>query len=215
MTARVSNRGMSAPSPQRTSLSRRAALRTALGAVLAALVLVPAAGAAPGDRGVFVTKGAGRVIFAGGGGIAYGTVFSGGTLNVVDYSAAHDLKVDSPVVPTLNPDQSRTYSPAGGAKSLAFRLSGSAYRVTVQGSSTYNAVGVYGRLLQVRGKGTITVNGGRRKAWNIPIVKLGKIPKAVREAVEAAAIPAPLPAAPEPPLPPVTTAPAVTTSATT
>jgi hypothetical protein len=139
-------------------------------------------------------------------------VFSGGSLIVTDYSEARDLKVDSPVAPTINLDQSRTYAPAGGAKSLAFRLSGSAYRVVVQGSSTYNAVGVYGRL-QVRGKGTITVNGSRRKAWNGPLVKLGKIPKAVRDAVQLAGDAAPLPAPPAPPLPPVTTAPTVTTTA--
>ncbi len=84
--------------------------------------------------------------------------------------------------------------------------------MTVQGSSTYNAVGVYGRL-QVQGKGTVTINGGRRKAWNIPLVRLGKIPKAVREAVELAAIGAPLPEPPAPPLPPVATAPPVTTTA--
>ena len=74
-------------------------------------------------------------IFAGGGGVAYGAIFSGGSLVVLDYSATHDLKVDSPVVATsLNSDGSRTYVPAGGtARSVAFRISGSLYRVTVTG----------------------------------------------------------------------------------
>ena len=54
---------------------------------------------AKADRGVFVSKGVGRQIFTGGGGVAYGVVFSGASLVVADYSATHDMRVDSPVLP--------------------------------------------------------------------------------------------------------------------
>jgi hypothetical protein len=201
MTAPVDNRVMRAPSHQRQRASRALVLRTALGAVLAALALVPAATAAPGDRGVFVSKGAGRQIFAGGGGVAYGVVFSGASLVVVDYSAARDMKVDTPVLPTTNADGSRTYVPAGGQARTAFRISGTLYRVTVTGSSTFNAAAVYGRL-QLRGKGTLVVNG-RKDRWNGPAVKLGKVPKAVKPLFEAAILGTPLPAPPPPVVPPV------------
>jgi hypothetical protein len=191
---------MRLPSQQRRRASRSAVVRTALVGVLAALVLVPAAGAAPGDRGVFVSKGVGREIFAGGGGVAYGVVFSGGSLVVTDYSASHDMKVDAPVQPTYNADGSRTYVPAGGTARTAFRISGTLYRVTVQGSSTFNAAGVWGRL-QVRGKGTLTVNG-KRERWAGPAIRLGKVPKAQKALFELALAGAP---AAVPTSPPVTT----------
>ena len=60
----------------------------------------------------------------------YGVVFSGASLVVTDYSATHDMKVDAPVVPTTNADGSRTYVPAGGTTRMAFRISGTLYRVT-------------------------------------------------------------------------------------
>ena len=196
------------PSHQRSRVTRAVALRTVLGVLLTALAFVPAATAAPGDRGVFVSKGAGRQIFAGGSGVAYGVVFSGGSLVVTDYSATHDMKVDSPVQPTTNADGSRTYAPAGGAKSVAFRISGTLYRVTVYGSSTFNAAGVYGRL-QVRGKGTLTVNG-RKARWTNPAVRLGKVPKDVKPLFELAALGLPPPAPPVTQPPPVTTTPVTT-----
>ena len=124
---------------------------------------MPAAGAAAGDRGVFVSKGVGRQMFLGGGGVAYGTVFSGGSLVVMDYSPTHDLKVDSPVVATTNADGSRTFAPAGGAKSMVFRVSGTLYRVTVLGASTVQRLGVYGRLL-VRGKSTLLRQRGSMRS---------------------------------------------------
>jgi hypothetical protein len=198
---------MRLPSHLRQRASRAVVLRSALGAVLMALALTPAATAAPGDRGVFVSKGAGRQIFAGGGGVAYGVVFSGGSLVVVDYSAEHDMKVDSPVTPTTNADGSRTYVPAGGAPRVAFRISGTLYRVTVTGASTFNAAGVFGRL-QVRGKGTLTVSG-KKDRWNGPAIRLGKVPKALRPLFELAATGAPPPV---PQVPPTT--PAVTTADT-
>jgi hypothetical protein len=189
---------MRLPSHLRSRVSRALLLRSVVSAILMLLVLVPAAGAAPGDRGVFVSKGVGRQIFHGGGGVAYGTVFSGGSLVVTDYSATHDLKVDSPVLATTNADGSRTFAPAGGAKSMAFRISGTLYRVTVLGSSTYNAIGVYGRL-QVRGvKSSLTING-KKTRWNGPPIKLGKVPKALKDLFELAVNGTPPPAPPAPP----------------
>ncbi len=199
---------MRLPSHQRLRVRRALVLRAALGALLMALALVPAAEAAKGDRGVFVSKGLGRQVFVGGGGIAYGTVFSGGSLVITDYSAAQDMKVDSPVVAITNADGSRTFAPAGGAKSVAFRVSGTLYRVTVTGASAYNAVGVYGRLV-VRGKGTLSVNGVRDR-WNGPAIKLGKVPRVVKALFALAVIGGPPPVTPPapvtPPPPPVTTA---------
>lgn len=197
------------PSHMHTRVSRAVALRAALGTVLGALVLVPAAGAAPGDRGVFASKGVGRVVFVGGAGpraVFYGTVFSGGSLVVTDYSATQDMKVESPVVPTTNVDGSRTYSPpAGSNKGLGFRISGSVYRLTVTGSSSLSAFGVYGRVL-LRGKGTLSVDGVKNR-WNGPQIRLKRIPKAVRAEWDVAFANGPVPVPPAPPEPPpVTTA---------
>ena len=182
-------------------LDRSVALRLLLGALLAALALVPSAGAArleKGDRGVFVSKGVGRQVFAGGGGVAYGVVFSGASLVVVDYSPARDMKVDAPVVPT------------GGTSRVAFRISGTLYRVTVTGASTFTAAGVFGRL-QVRGKGTLSVSGARSK-WNVPAINFGRVPKDVRKLFQFAASGQPVPAPPPPPDPPP---PPATTTTTT
>jgi hypothetical protein len=202
------------PSHQRARLSRSFVLRAALGVFLAVLTVAPLADAATsgkGERGVFVSKGVGRQIFTGGGGVAYGVVFSGASLVVADYSPTHDMRVDSPVLATTNPDGSRTYVPAGGAKSVAFRISGTLYRVTVTGASTVNAAGIYGRL-QARGKGTVIVNGERMR-WNMPLGNLGKIPRDVKKLFQFALTGAPPPAPPAPPPPPPP--PATTTTTTT
>ena len=198
---------MRLPSDQHAPVSRSFVLRAALGALLAILTVAPIADAAQsvrGDRGLFVSKGVGRQIFTGGGGVAYGVVFSGASLVVADYSVAHDMRVDSPMLPTTNADGSRTYVPAGGAKNAAFRISGTLYRVTVTGASTLNAAGVYGRL-QVRGKGTLNVSGVRSR-WNGPATVLGKVPKDVRKLFQYALTGAP-PVVPPvaPPTPPATT----------
>ena len=96
--------------------------------------LADAATSGKGERGVFVSKGVGRQIFTGGGGVAYGVVFSGGSLVVADYSAdARHAASTRLSLPTTNADGSRTYVPAGGAKRVAFRISGTLYRVTVTG----------------------------------------------------------------------------------
>jgi hypothetical protein len=109
------------------------------------------------------------------------------------------------MAPTTNADGSRTYVPAGGAPRAAFRISGTLYRVTVTGASTFNAAGVFGRL-QLRGKGTLTVNGGKDR-WNGVAIKLGKVPKALRSLFDLAVTGAPPPVTPvTPPPPPVTTA---------
>ena len=131
---------MGLPSHPRVRVSRSIALRVSCSAaLLAVLALVPAAGAATigakglkaakGDRGVFVSKGVGRQIFAGGGGVAYGVVFSGASLVVVDYSATHDMKVDAPVIadrptptaraPTCLPAARRAWRSASRARSTA------------------------------------------------------------------------------------------------
>ena len=86
--------------------------------------------------------------------------------------------------------------PAGGTQRVAFRISGTLYRVTVTGAGTFNAAGIYGRL-QVRGKGTLNVNGVRSH-WNGP-VKLGKAPRDVRKLFQLAVSGAPPPAPPAPP----------------
>jgi hypothetical protein len=197
---------MRPPSDQRAPVSRGFVLRAVLAAVLAALTVVPIADAAKGDAGLFVSKGVGRQIFTGGGGVFYGTVYSGGSLVVADYSAAHDMRVDSPVVPTTNADGSRTYVPAPCAKNcpgMGFKISGTLYRATMLGAVKINAAGVYGRL-QLRGKGTLTVNGERSR-WNVPLGNLGKIPRDVRKLFQYALTGAPPPAAPAPPPPPATT----------
>jgi hypothetical protein len=205
---------MRRPSDQHARTSRGTLVRAGLCACLAVLAVAPVAGAADGakgERGVFVSKGVGRQVFTGGGGVAYGVIFSGASLVVADYSPTHDMRVDSPVVPTTNADGSRTYVPAGGTKSAAFRISGTLYRVTVTGSSTVNAAGIYGRL-QARGRGTVIVNGERMR-WNVPRGNLGKVPRDVKKLFQFALTGAPPPAPPTPPAPPAL--PPVTTSTTT
>jgi hypothetical protein len=205
---------MRLPSDQRARVSRSVALRAVLAAVLAVLTVVPIADAARrGDRGLFVSKGVGRQIFTGGGGVAYGVVFSGGSLVVADYSALRDMRVDSPVLATTNADGSRTFVPAGGARSVAFRISGTLYRVSVTGSSTFNGANIYGRL-QLKGKGTLSVNGARGR-WNAPLGNLGKVPKDVRKLFQLALSGAPPPAPPAPPPPPATTTTTTTTTVAT
>jgi hypothetical protein len=197
---------MRLPSDQHAHVSRGFVLRAALAAALAALTFAPIADAgASAKGGVVVSKGVGRQIFTGGGGVSYGVIFSGASLVVADYSANRDMRVDSPVSATANPDGSRTYVPAGGARSTAFRISGTLYRVTVTGSSTFNAAGVYGRL-QVRGKGTLILNGVRTR-WNGPTSNLGRVPRDVRKLFQLALTGAPAPAPPPPPVTvPTTTA---------
>jgi hypothetical protein len=204
---------MRLPSHQRSPASRRAFLRAALAATVAALSLLPAADAGARARGdVFVSKGVGRQVFAGGSGVAYGTLFSGASLVVVDYSASRDLKVDAPVTPTVNADGSRSYVPAGGTQRTAYRISGSVYRLVITGSTTFNASGVYGRLV-LRGKGSLTLNG-RKSRWNAPPIKLSDPARAVRALYRMAVAGTPPPdATPLPPLP-TTTATTVTTVTT-
>jgi hypothetical protein len=205
----MNNQDMRFPSDMRAPVSRGFVLRAVLGALLAALTVAPIADAARSGGAVSVSKGVGRQIFTGGGGVAYGVLFSGGSLVVGDYSPAHDMRVDSPVVATINADGTRTYVPAGGTKSTAFRISGTLYRVTILGASTLNAAGVYGRL-QVRGKGTLIVNGVKTR-WNGPASSLGKPPRDIRKLFQYALTGAPPPAEPAPPPAPPTTT--VTTSA--
>jgi len=207
---------MRPPSDQRAPVSRSVVLRAVLAAVLAALAIAPVADAArsaKGDTGLFVSKCVGRQIFTGGGGVLYGTVFSGGSLVVADFSAARDVRIDSPVVSTLNADGSRTYVPAPGTKAKAgmgFKITGTLYRATVVGSANVNAAGVYGRL-QARGKGTLSVNGEKLR-WNSPLGNIGRIPRDLRKLFQYALTGAPPPAAPAPPPPPP---PPVTTTTTT
>jgi len=212
----MDNRYMRRPSDRHPRVSRSTFVRAALCACLAAFAMVPVADAAvggKGERGVFVSKGVGRQIFTGGGGVAYGVIFSGASLVVADYSPTHDMRVDSPVVPTTNADGSRTFVPAGGAKSTAFRISGTLYRVTVTGASTVNAAGIYGRL-QARGKGTVIVNGERMR-WNVPLGNVGKVPRDVKKLFQLALTGAPPPVPPAPPAPPPPPPPATTPTTTT
>ena len=189
MTAPVDNRVMRLPSHQHSRVSRAVALRAALGAVLTALVLVPAAGAAPGDRGVFVSKGVGpRDLRRRRPGVSYGTVFSGGSLVVVDYSATQDLKVDSPVLATINVDGSRTYRARRRRQEHGVPHLRLALPRDGDGLQHLNALGVYGRL-QLRGTGTLTVNG-KKSRWNGPAIKLGKVPKAVARPLPSSRSPA-------------------------
>jgi hypothetical protein len=196
-------------SDQHARGSRSLLLRAALGGLLAALTLAPLsdAVAARADRSVVVSKGVGRQTFTGGGGVSYGVIFSGASLVVADYSALHDMRVDSPVPGTSNADGSRTYVPAGGSKSTAFRISGTLYRLTVTGAATFNAAGVYGRL-QLRGKGTLILNGTRMR-WNTPTGTLGKVPRDVKKLFQLALTGAP---PPTPPAPPPTVPTTVTTA---
>ena len=219
VTSRMDNPDMRLPSDQRAPVSRGLVLRALLAALLAALTIAPIADAArsgKGDTGLFVSKGVGRQIFTGGGGVLYGTVFSGGSLVVADFSPAHDVRIDSPVVSTLNTDGSRTYVPAPGTKprvGMGFKISGTLYRATVVGSANVNAAGVYGRL-QARGKGTLSVNG-EKLHWNTPLGNIGRVPRDLKKLFQLALTGAPPPAVTDPPAPPPPPATTTTTTTTT
>jgi hypothetical protein len=200
VTSRMNNQDMRSPSDMRGPVSRTFLLRAVLGALLAALTVAPIADAARSGGTVSVSKGVGRQIFTGGGGVAYGNIFSGGSLVVADYSPAHDIRVDSPATPTVNADGSRTYVPPPGMKiksALGYKISGTLYRVTLTGATTFNAAAIYGRL-QVRGKGTLLVNGVRSR-WNGPATLLGRPPKDIRKLFQYALTGAPPPVDPPPP----------------
>ena len=190
---------MRLPSDQRAPVSRSVVLRAVLAAVLAVLTIAPiadAARAAKGDTGLFVSKGVGRQTFTGGGGVLYGSVFSGGSLVVADFSAARDVHIDSPVVSTLNADGSRTYVPARARRPRRAWASRSRAACTAQrslGSGNVNAAGVYGRL-QARGKGTLSVNGEKLR-WNSPLGNLGKVPRDLKKMFQFALTGAPPPRA--------------------
>ena len=148
------------------------------------------------------------MIFIGGIGpkaVFYGTVFSGGSLVVSDYSANQDMKVESPVLPTTNVDGTRTYRRRRLKTGLGFRVSGSVYRLTVTGSSSLNALGVYGRV-QLRGKGTLSVDGARIAGTGPPSSSRRSRRRSAPSGTGGrhAALPAP-PAQPVPPAPPATT----------
>ena len=77
---------------------------------------------------------------------------------------------------------------------MAFRISGTLYRVTITGSGTFNAAGVFGRL-QVRGKGTLNVSGARSSGTSRPM-NFGKVPRDVRKLFQIAVTGAPVPLRP-------------------
>ena len=93
---------MRLPSHPRARVSRGLVLRAALGALLAALVAAagrrcraraPRAIAASSSPRASAARSSPAAAVS-----AYGVVFSGASLVVADYSATHDMRVDSPVV---------------------------------------------------------------------------------------------------------------------
>ena len=178
---------MRLPSDQHARVSRSLVLRAALGAVLAALTISPiadAAASAKGDRSVFVSKGVGRQIFTGGGGVSYGVVFSGASLVVADYSAAHDMHVDSPVLPTINADGTRTYVPAGRHQEHRFPHLGHALP---RDRHRRQHVQRRGRLRPPAGSGQGRADlNGVRSRWNGPNSIVARPPRDVRKLFQLA-----------------------------
>ena len=162
MTARVYDRDMRLPSHQHSRVSRAVALRAALGAPWPRSSLVPAAGRRPAIAACSSPRASAAQVFIGGLGRRRSSTapssraarWSSPTLTT------HDMKVESPVPPTTTSTaRAPTRPPAAPSRASAFRISGSVFRVMVTGSAL-NALGVYGRV-QLRGKGTLTVDGGK------------------------------------------------------
>jgi hypothetical protein len=132
-----------------------------LGGVLAA--------SAAGAESSLVSKGRGTQTFEGGG-LIYGTVAKNATILVVNLSGLDDLST------TIKGKGTRF---AGGKlytahdnKGLAFKVSGSSYRVVIKGVSSLNGLGVYGQGV-FRGSGSYSLSGGPYIPWGRGKVSLG------------------------------------------
>jgi hypothetical protein len=123
-----------------------------------------------------VSNGSGRQVLEGGG-LTYGTIAAGSVseLRVWDYSSKHDAKVTvtaqasgssgssagRPVKASrLSGGQLFRLKPTrqNASRTLAFSVSGSHFRLVLDGTSSLNGAGVTGRIT-LYGDGTITING--------------------------------------------------------
>ena len=141
---------------------------------------------------MFVSKGVGRQIFAGGGGVAYGIVFSGASLVVLDYSAnARPARSSRRCWRRPTPTAPRTYVPAGGTQSTAFRISGTRLPRHDHGLEHVQRRRRLRAPAVLRGKGTLIVNGAREPLERRADQALGKVPEGRQAAVPAAVTGAP------------------------
>jgi hypothetical protein len=155
--------------------ARRLLLPVLAAAILAAGALT--ASASPDVAASLVSKGRGTQTFEGGG-LTYGTVGRSATILVVNLSTAtpSDLSVTIKGKPVKY---------AGGklytadVKSLAFKVSGSAYRLVIKGQSNLNGINVYGTAdfkPAFPGAGSYSLNGGPFILWTKHKVDLGGPP---------------------------------------
>jgi hypothetical protein len=145
--------------------------------VLAAAILATGALTASASTDVaasLVSKGRGTQTFEGGG-LTYGTVGRSATILVVNLSTVtpSDLSVTIKGKPVKF---------AGGklytadVKSLAFKVSGSAYRLVIKGQSNLNGINVSGTAdfkPAFPGAGSYSLNGGPFILWTKHRVDLG------------------------------------------
>jgi hypothetical protein len=115
------------------------------------------------------SKGKGRQIVEGGG-LTYGTVAKNSTVLIQNLSGLSDLTITIKGKPTKYAG-GKLYV-AKDAKGMAFKVSGSSYRLTLQGASSLNGIGVYGQAT-FRGYGTYSLSGGPDIAWGKGKVSLG------------------------------------------
>jgi hypothetical protein len=151
--------------------------RRLLLALLAAGILATGAltaSASPQVAASLVSKGKGSQTFEGGG-LTYGTVGRNATILVVNLSTTtpSDLSV------TI---KGRPVRYAGGklytadVKSMAFKVSGSAYRLVIKGQSNLNGINVYGTAdfkPAFPAAGSYSLNGGAFILWSKHKVDLG------------------------------------------
>jgi hypothetical protein len=115
-----------------------------------------------------LSKGKGTQTFIGGG-LTYGTVAKGGRVEIRDI--AGDL---AKTVPGLQPRKGKdgSFLYVLTNRPATFKLSGTKYEIVLNGVSTLNGIGVYGKAA-FKGVGTYQLSGDAALLWDGP-VSLGK-----------------------------------------
>jgi hypothetical protein len=152
-------------------MSFRRLLPFVLAVVVLGAIAMPAA--ATRVQTSLSSKGSGRQGIDGGG-LTYGSVARNGTVLVIDLSAAKDASVTIKA-PARKAQGGKLYT-AKKPGGLAFRVSGTHYRIVLNGISSLNGIGVYGSAF-FRGAGFYSLSGGNDVPWTTATqttIKLGE-----------------------------------------
>lgn len=142
--------------------------------LVSAAVLVTGAAtasASPQLAASLVSKGKGTQTFEGGG-LTYGTVARNATILVVNLAGPSDLSVTIKGKP-IRYGGGALYT-AKDPRGMAFKVSGSDYRLVIKGLSALNGINVWGTAdFKAPGSGKYSLNGGPFLSWGKRKVDLG------------------------------------------